>query len=90
MAEELQMHGSKDEHDSTALISGLRRLKKIRDEEGKHLKKERQDEELWRVRKEQIKGEEILLEQRTITEEKRCGEKGKSRKTKSGRKSRKT
>ena len=44
MAKEVQTHGSKDEYDSTALVSGLRRLKKIRDEEGKHLKKERQDE----------------------------------------------
>ena len=60
MAGELQPQGSKDEYDRTALVSGLRRFKKMRDEE-KHLKKGQQDEELLRVQKEQMKGEEEIL-----------------------------
>ena len=39
MVEELQTQGSKDEYDKTVLVSGLRRFKKIRDEEEEKLLK---------------------------------------------------
>ena len=51
MTEELQTQGRKDDYDRTALVNGLKRLKKIRDEEEKHLKKVKQDEEFLRVQK---------------------------------------
>ena len=38
-AEELRTQGSKDENDRTALVNGIRRLNKLRDDEEKHLKK---------------------------------------------------
>ena len=52
MTEELQTQGSKDEFDRTALVSGLRGFKKIRDEEEKHLQKVKQVEELLWVQQE--------------------------------------
>ena len=71
LIEELETESIKDEHDRTAQFSDLTRLQK---NEGrrKHLKTVKQDEELWRVHKEQIKvDEETLWELSNITEEQR-------------------
>ena len=54
MTEELQTQGRKDDYDRTVLVNGLKRLKKIRDEEEKHLKKVKQDEEFLRVQKNKL------------------------------------
>ena len=69
MAVEPQTQGSQDDYDQTALVNGLTRLKKIRDDEEKQVKKVKQDEEILPEQKEQIKGEGNVVGTQEISEE---------------------
>ena len=83
MTEELQTQGRTDDYDRTALVNGLKRLKKTRDEEETHLKKVTQDEEFLQVQKNKLNLKNRCCGISRKPQRSR-GKRGKHRKTRSG------